>query len=195
MTPETNAATIPTDDDVIPMSEPVRRVMDLIDDAAREGLRVATTRERREVLARYEGPLKVAMRGLTPGQKRELDRVHVEHSIRALQDKILELLRRIKALEERAAERSAGLGSVGEPLDIEQASGSPVPRWAGVWELTRTYSRGALVCHSHSLFLAERAQSGVRPGTGAASGWRLVVKAPADLRPRSPDRDEEETGG
>jgi hypothetical protein len=172
------------DGDDIPMSAPVRRVMDLIDDAAREGLRVATTRERREVLARYEGPLKVAMRALTPGQKRELDSVHVEHSIRALQDKILELLRRIKALEERAA--SAGPAETLEPL--VQPRGAPPMRWSGLWDITRTYHAGSLVCHSSSLFVAERPLSGVRPGTGAAAGWRLVVKAPYDLRPRSSER-------
>jgi hypothetical protein len=114
------------------------------------------------------------------GRLSEEDRAE-EELFDAYEDVIVKLHDRVRALEAR-------LGPQGDGFDIPRPAGSPTPRWAGLWDNTRTYQAGSLVCHSSSLFVAERAMSGVKPGAGASSGWRLIVKAPYDLRPRSSER-------
>ena len=54
--------------------------------------------------------------------------------------------------------------------------------WAGVWEAGKSYAKGAIVSHGGSGWLALRQYPDGKPGDGANSGWRLIVKRGRDGR-------------
>jgi hypothetical protein len=54
--------------------------------------------------------------------------------------------------------------------------------WLGVWEPGKAYAKGALVSHDGSAWVATRDYPDRKPGSGADSGWRLVVKRGHDAR-------------
>jgi hypothetical protein len=90
----------------------------------------------------------------------------------------------IDALRERGwqppapSTRSAD-DSEGVPLgDLDTRSGGPTLRWCGVWAAEQVYTPGAVVTDKDCLWVCGRRLQGVRPGRGAASGWRLALKSP-----------------
>jgi hypothetical protein len=88
----------------------------------------------------------------------------------------------IGALKDRVAALEARL--VGDDMRslADEAAGGPVMRWRGFWTEDVAYKPGETVAFNDSLHVCERAlEPGVRPGGGAHTGWKLVLKRP-DLR-------------
>ena len=61
-------------------------------------------------------------------------------------------------------------------LELEQRE------WAGVWEAGKSYAKGAIVSHGGSGWLALRQYPDGKPGDGANTGWKLIVKRGRDGR-------------
>jgi hypothetical protein len=107
-------------------------------------------------------------RGLSDGELDQLDRM-------TLLDGMEALAARVRDLEARAASFDPDTGD------------SPPMRWAGVWDASTGYEPGEVVTDKNALWVCEQEQTAVRPGGGAASGWRMILKSP-DRRPAARDR-------
>lgn len=62
---------------------------------------------------------------------------------------------------------------------IEQLEGCGV-RYMGVWQRAQSYTRGAVVTHAGSAWIAVADKADSEPGAGAE--WQLMVKAGRDAR-------------
>jgi hypothetical protein len=119
------------------------------------------------------------------------DRKDWRAPIAAALDRRVEALQRkaAKAREAKAAARAEELASRGVPFDLPAHDGDGPPlRWGGIWDAQRPYRKGDVVAFSGSLFVAEMGSTSLRPGKGAATGWRMILRAPYDARPSSKDR-------
>ena len=87
--------------------------------------------------------------------QRELGRL-MERAGRAVREALEPLQKRLQELEQR--------------------------EWLGVWEQGKSYCKNALVTHDGSAWVATRDYPEAKPGGGANSGWRLVVKRGRDAR-------------
>jgi hypothetical protein len=63
----------------------------------------------------------------------------------------------------------------------------PILRWLGIWDAETKYRPGNVAAFNSALWICERGVFGTKPGNGAATGWRLLLKAP-DLRGFSRER-------
>lgn len=117
-----------------------------------------------EQAAASEALLESASRGMS---ETDTDRFNIEMNLRCITD--------LMAAVEQLQARGTALAELDTP-------GGPTVRWRGVWASGETYAPGACVVDRDALWVAERRLQGVRPGGGAATGWRLALKSP-DRRP------------
>jgi uncharacterized protein len=90
----------------------------------------------------------------------------------------------IDALKARFDERGDSFDALAREATGDDA---PTLRWLGLWSEEVKYRPGNVAAFNSALWICERGVFGTKPGNGAASGWRLLLKAP-DLRGFSRER-------
>lgn len=82
----------------------------------------------------------------------------------------------------RIEDRPVTVGLLRDILaDFHKTIWKSLPRYEGVWKAGKTYTPGAFVTHSGSLFHANEDSADVKPGQGGPE-WTLAVKAGKDAR-------------
>jgi hypothetical protein len=164
----------------LPVSAGVRRALSRMEALATEAAGFAEDSPERRA-CRDEGMS--LLRALSPGEAREFERAQLAQSILRMQDRTLELLRRVKELEAAVANGGGtreGLGA----LVREAEEGLPL-KWLGTWNAEEVYRAGSVTCYNSSLWVATEPDTTGRPGTTAP--WRMILRTP-DLRGRARDR-------
>jgi hypothetical protein len=87
----------------------------------------------------------------------------------------------VKAVEPVIAENARLSGVLAEQQKrLDELEARPVLKYCGVWAVDKVYSTGNFVTDAGSVWHAQRANAGARPGVSDA--WVLAVKKGKDAR-------------